>query len=160
MTEPITFACRFRLRAEIEETFELFSNPDLLNAITPSWFDLEPDAGVPELLEPGVEISYRLRWRGVSLGWTSRIVEWEPPYRLTYEQARGPYRSFRHEHVFEADGSGTRVVDRVAYRVVGGAPIDRLLVRPDLERIFGHRAQAARLILEPDLPELATPLGV
>jgi ligand-binding SRPBCC domain-containing protein len=51
---------------------------------------------------------------------TSRITDWEPPHRLTYEQARGPYRWFRHEHSFETEGDGTRVVDKVIYRAPGG----------------------------------------
>jgi ligand-binding SRPBCC domain-containing protein len=117
----------------------------LLNTLTPSWFDLEPQAHELQTLAPGVEITYRLRWRGIPLRWTSRIVDWEPPVRLTYEQVQGPYRWFRHEHLFEAEGTGTRVIDTVLYRAPGSRPIDRLLVRPDLKRIFRHREQAARL---------------
>lgn len=142
-----TYSHVFRLEATLEEVFGLFSSPALLNELTPDWFDLVPLAGAPEHLAQGVEIPYALRWRGVPLSWTSRIVHWEPPHRLTYEQARGPYRFFLHDHLFQAEPDGTRVVDRVDYRVLGGSLIDRLLVRPDLERIFTHRAEAARRIL-------------
>jgi ligand-binding SRPBCC domain-containing protein len=149
-----TYSYAFSLPAGVEATFELFSDPHQLNTLTPSWFALEPHPHEPRTLAPGVEIDYRLRWRGLPLHWTSRIVEWQPPHRLTYEQLRGPYRWFRHEHLFEAEAGGTHVVDRVAYRAPGGRPINRLLLRPDLERIFRHRAQAARRILGPDLPVL------
>jgi ligand-binding SRPBCC domain-containing protein len=149
LSQSNTYTHAFELPAGVEATFELFSDPHRLNTVTPRWFDLEPQAHVPQKLAPGVEIIYRLRWRGFPLRWRSRIVDWEPPYRLTYEQVEGPYHWFRHEHLFETDGDGTRVVDRAIYRPPGGRLTDRLLVRPDLERIFRHREQAARRILGP-----------
>ena len=76
--------------------------------------------------------------------WISRIAVWEPPERFVDEQVRGPYRSWRHEHRFEDGAEGTRVLDDVAYEVPPGVwpldvLLDRLLVRPDVERIFAHR---------------------
>jgi ligand-binding SRPBCC domain-containing protein len=58
------------------------------------------------------------------------------------EQVRGPYRRWRHEHVFRSLGTGTLAGDRVDHQVPGGPLLDRLIVRPDLERIFRFRAQA------------------
>lgn len=151
MNPKSSYSYVFSLPAGVEETFRLFSDPGLLDELTPRWFNLEPTSDFSLPLTQGAEISYRLRWRRLPLRWTSRIVNWEPPHLLTYEQVRGPYRSFRHEHRFEAEeartGIGTRVVDRVIYRARGGLPIERFLVRPDLERIFRHREQVARRIL-------------
>jgi ligand-binding SRPBCC domain-containing protein len=138
------YSCSFTLPARLDQAFELFSQPSLLNALTPRWFDLRPLGAVPERLGIGSEISYALHWRGLPLHWTSRIVECQPPHRLTYEQVRGPYRSFCHEHRFSAAAGGTRVVDRVVFRGPAGATLDRLLVRRELERIFRFRARAAR----------------
>lgn len=92
----------------------------------------------------GVELTYRLRIRGLPLTWVSLIEVWEPPVRFVDVQLRGPYRRWRHEHRFEPVEGGTRVVDDVAYEVPPGfwpvdAAIDRLLVRPDVERIFAYR---------------------
>ena len=147
MRTPSTYSHSFALPAEIDRTFALFSDSGRLDTLTPDWFDLRPRPPMSKRLAPGVEIRYRLRWRGLPLPWTSLIVEWQPPHRLTYEQVRGPYRFFRHEHLFVADGDGTRVIDRVVYEALGGAWIDRLLIRPDLERIFRHRARVARTML-------------
>jgi ligand-binding SRPBCC domain-containing protein len=154
LSQSNTHSHSFNLPAEVEATFELFSDPQRLNALTPGWFDLVPVSRSQQTLAPGVEIDYRLRWRSLPMRWTSRITDWEPPHRLTYEQVRGPYRLFRHEHSFEPEGRGTRVIDKVLYRAPGGRLIDRLLVRPDLERIFRHREHAARRILGPGLPGL------
>ena len=147
MSPLSSYSYVFSLPSGVEETFRLFSDPRLLDKLTPSWFGLEPTSGFSLPLAPGAEISYRLRWRGLPLRWTSRIVDWEPPHLLTYEQVRGPHRSFRHEHRFQAEAVGTRVIDKVIYRAPGGRPIERFLIRPDLERIFRHRERAARRIL-------------
>ena len=57
------------------------------------------------------------------------------------EQRRGPYRAWIHEHRFEERDGGTLVMDRVRYRVPGGAVVDRLLVRRDLRRISFYRGK-------------------
>lgn len=148
MSPPSVFSYSFALPASLERSFELFSDPHSLNTLTPTWFDLQPLRAVSGDLEIDMEISYRLRWRGLPMRWISRIVEFEPPHLLTYEQARGPYLAFRHEHRFRASSNATEVEDQVEYRTRGGALIDRLLVRPDLERIFRFRFRAARDLLE------------
>jgi hypothetical protein len=48
---------------------------------------------------------------GVRLRWISVFAEWEPPARFVDVQEKGPFASWRHEHLF-TDG---RLVDRVAY---------------------------------------------
>lgn len=44
---------------------------------------------------------------------TSKIVEFDPPRRIVDEMVRGPFTAFRHEDLFEAFGSGTRMTDVV-----------------------------------------------
>lgn len=144
MTAVSAYRHVFRLPAEREALFELFSDPRLLDTLTPPWFRLRPLGELPRRLRAGSEISYRLRWRGVPLRWTSRITDWRPPGFFAYEQLRGPFRYFRHEHSFEASGGGTEVVDRVVFRAPGGSLADRLIAGPDLRRIFAFRERQAR----------------
>jgi len=79
--------------------------------------------------------------------WRSVITELQPPHWLVYEQTQGPFRSFRHEHLFEACEQGVVVTDRILYSVFGGSWIDRILVGPDLRRILRYRETAARGVL-------------
>lgn len=144
MREPESYTHSFMLPGRLEATFNLFSDPRWLNALTPGWFDLRPIGSIPTPLRAGTLVPYRLRWRGLPLRWTSLITEWEPPHRLTYEQHRGPYRTFVHEHVFQATAGGTHVTDRVTFRSPAPRWFDRLLVRRDLGRIFRHRSDAAQ----------------
>ena len=87
----------------------------------------------------GLLIDYRLRRYGVPFQWQSEITLWDPPNRFVDEQRRGPYRSWRHDHVFTDYLGGTLVSDQVVYDLVGGALVDRLFVRRDLAKIFMYR---------------------
>ena len=124
--------------------FAFFARPENLERITPGWLRFRITSPADAEITEGTELRYRLRIRGVPVTWISRIAVWEPPERFVDEQVRGPYRSWRHEHRFEVTGQGTRVLDDVAYEVPPGVwpldvVLDRLLVRPDVERIFAHR---------------------
>ncbi|MBK7644412.1 MAG: SRPBCC family protein [Planctomycetes bacterium] len=125
----------------IAEVFHFFSDPKNLGEITPPFLDFHIVACSTSTIGEGTLIDYKLRLRGFPLRWRSRIRAWEPPTRFIDEQLSGPYRSWIHEHSFEDLGSATLVRDRVRYSVLGGALVNRLLVRPDVEKIFDYRSQ-------------------
>lgn len=52
----------------------------------------------------GEEVTWRAVHFGLPFTMTSRVTELERPLRFVDEQVRGPFRSFRHEHRFEATG--------------------------------------------------------
>ncbi len=124
---------------EAEELFPFFANASNLETITPPWLGFRILTPLPITMRSGTEIDYRLKLRGVPLGWRTRITAWEPPRRFVDEQIRGPYRIWRHEHLFEPLDDGTLMTDRVEYAHFGGSLVERLLVRPDVEKIFRWR---------------------
>lgn len=134
----------FVVDASRDDAFRLLGDPENLNLVTPAWFSFEILRYQPDRMGLGTEIEYWLRWRFLRVKWCSRVTEWEPPERFTYEQARGPFKSFSHEHLFLEDVGGTRVVDRLLYEPPGGRIADRLFVSRDLERIFSFRSAAVR----------------
>lgn len=147
MRPPSVVSCTFRLPVPPALAFELLSEPLYLDDLTPGWFRLFPRAMPSRPLRPGSEIVYRLRWRGVPFTWISRITDWREPEFLAYEQLRGPFRHFRHEHVFRAVDGGTEVQDRVLFRIAGGRLPERLIGAPDLRQIFACRARRAPTLL-------------
>lgn len=98
-------------------------------------------------MRPGALIDYRIRLHGWPMSWRTEICDWDPPFRFIDQQLRGPYRQWIHEHRFEPNGGGTLCVDHVRYAVLGGALINRLFVRSDVERIFAHRQKVIRQLL-------------
>lgn len=123
------------------EVFAFFADAANLEALTPPWLHfriLTPAVA----MEAGALIDYRLYLHGVPLRWRTIITDWEPGRRFVDEQLHGPYRLWRHEHTFSERDGGTVLGDEVRYLAPGGplAPlVHRVLVRPDLERIFDYR---------------------
>lgn len=135
----------------LDEVFAFFADAGNLQALIPPWLHFRISTPRPVEMRPGTLIDYQIRLYGLPLRWRSEITAWEPPHRFVDEQLRGPYRLWHHEHTFRAEGGRTRVTDHVHYAVLGGALIDRLLVRRQLEGIFRYRHEriAALLRAEP-----------
>ena len=127
------------LPVKLEDVFPFFAEARNLELLTPAWLKFEVLTPSPIQMLRGAKIDYRLRLRGVPLRWQSEITCWEPPSRFVDEQRRGPYRLWKHEHLFTADGPDTIAEDRVEYSVPDGSLVERFLVRPDLERVFAYR---------------------
>ena len=111
---------------------------------------LTPGGRAPQLLTPspirmraGTVLDYRIRWLGLPLGLRMFVREWDPPFRFLDVQLRGPYARWEHRHLFLEEGGGTRVEDRLVYRLPLG-PLGRLahlvLVGWQLERTWRERA--------------------
>lgn len=123
----------------LADVFPFFANAMNLEDLTPPLLRFHVATPAPIAIGQGTLIDYRLKLRGIPMAWRSEIQVWEPPHRFVDYQVRGPYLLWHHEHLFSESGDGTLVRDRVHYRVFGGTLIERLLVRPDLRRIFAFR---------------------
>jgi len=136
-----TFESTQELPAPLEAVFRFFADATNLETITPPWLRFRVTTPQPIEMGEGTLIDYRLRIRGVPVRWQSEITDWDPPHRFVDRQLRGPYRRWVHTHVFEPTADGTLVRDAVEYAVPGGGLVNRLLVRPDVERIFAYRRE-------------------
>ena len=143
-----TFTASQWVAAPLDETFAFFADAWNLERITPPLLRFRIVTPAPIAMRAGTLIDYSLRLRGIPLRWRSEITAWDPPHGFTDVQLRGPYRKWVHRHEFRAEKGGTRVEDHVRYAVPGGALVDRLIVRPDLVRIFAYRREAIRALLD------------
>jgi ligand-binding SRPBCC domain-containing protein len=124
-----------------EQIFDFFSDAANLDAITPRWLRFRTLTPAPVVMRAGTLIDYNLRIRGIPIRWRTRIDLWEPPFRFVDEQVSGPYRLWVHEHTFVAANGGTLMRDRVRYAVPLDPLVHRMLVRPEIERIFAYRTE-------------------
>jgi ligand-binding SRPBCC domain-containing protein len=124
-----------------ELLFPFFADARNLGKITPAWLNFEILKPSPEGLRKGSIIDYRIRVHGFPLKWRTEITEWDPPFQFVDVQLRGPYRLWKHRHRFLASEDGTLCVDEVEYSPIGGALVNLLFVRRDVERIFDYRAK-------------------
>lgn len=138
-----------RLPVSVEDAFAFFSDVRNLERITPPELAFRILSPLPLEIAAGTLIDFRLRLFGIAFGWQTLISSWEPPLCFVDRQTRGPYARWVHLHAFEPDESGTRMTDRVEYRL----PLHPLtapalpLVRSELARIFSYRAAVIRSIL-------------
>jgi ligand-binding SRPBCC domain-containing protein len=127
-----------------EKVFGFFADPQNLSRLTPAWLNFAMARAAPPVVKPGTLLDYRLRLRGIPIRWRSEITAWDPPNRFVDRQIKGPYSLWIHEHLFEEKQGGTLVRDNVQYAVPGGKLVQKLLVAPDLERIFNYRHQVLK----------------
>ena len=144
------FETQQTLEHPVTEIFAFFSDAHNLALITPPWLRFEVLTPAPIEMCPGTRIDYRLKLRGIPIRWQSEITEWNPPSAFTDEQRRGPYRLWRHTHTFDGTENGVVVGDSVEYAVWGGGIIDKLFVRPDIEKIFAYRSEQLEKIFGHD----------
>jgi hypothetical protein len=127
-----------RPRAEV---FAFFAEPANLAVITPPWLGVTI-VGAPAAMEAGAVLDFRIRWLGLPLRWRAFIREYDPPARFVDVQLLGPYARWERRHMFLEERGGTRVEDRVTYRLPLG-PVGRaahaLLVARQLDAIWRYR---------------------
>ena len=130
-----------------DRVFRFYADAFKLEEITPPLLEFKVLTVPPIDMKEGTVIDYRLKLRGIPLRWQSQITAWEPPNRFVDEQRKGPYRLWRHEHTFIDVEGGTLAIDRVEYAVLGGVLVKKLLVEPDLKKIFDYRKRRLQELL-------------
>lgn len=123
----------------LASVFPFFADAGNLERITPPWVSFKILTPRPIEMRVGALIDYRIKVRGLPVGWRTRISAWEPPHRFEDEQVRGPYSVWEHEHTFEEVEGGTLCRDRVRYRSPLGFILHPLLIDRDVRRIFEYR---------------------
>ncbi|HJQ35954.1 MAG TPA: SRPBCC family protein [Thermoanaerobaculia bacterium] len=95
------------------------------------------------LIELGEEVTWRARHFGVTQHFTSRITAFDRPHHFRDEMQRGAFRSFVHDHFFEVDGEGTKMIDTLVFAAplgVLGRIAEKLVLRRYLTRLLADRA--------------------
>jgi ligand-binding SRPBCC domain-containing protein len=139
-----TFNAELWLPRPRAEVFPFFSEARNLEELTPPWLQFEVLTPAPIVMRTGLLIDYRIKIHGIPIKWRTEIVEWDPPHRFIDTQLSGPYTLWHHTHVFTERDGGTLCEDHVRYRPRGGALMNWLFVRADVERIFEYRQEQLR----------------
>ena len=143
------------LRAPHRDVFAFFQAPENLSRLTPPWLAFNILTPRPLVMATGARFDYKVRWLGLSIGWTTVIREYDPPVRFVDEQLRGPYALWHHTHDFRKTPEGTQMTDTVRYALpLGplGSMVHLLVVRRQLQEIFEFRQRAIAEVFD-NFPE-------
>jgi len=137
------------LRAEID----LPCAPDVARAwhgrsgaferLVPPWVDVrvEERSGT---IEPGDRVLLRVRQGPATFRWELEHAAPEGGAGFADVQRRGPFASWRHDHVFRPDGEGCVLEDRVRFALPAPLGWAGGLVRRDLGRLLAYRQRVTR----------------
>jgi len=148
--------------APLADVWEFHSRAEGLAALTPGFANLRIEAtrgpdGTPDpdVLDAGAEVEVSVRPFGVGprQRWVSRIVDRGRADGRAYfvdRMVEGPLARWEHTHRFVAEGSGTRLVDRVDWAPPGGAAgeLAARLGVVGLAPAFAYRHRRTRTLLE------------
>ena len=99
----------------------------------------------------GESVTWRARHFGINWRMTSQISELVEPRRFVDEQLRGPFKTFRHEHVFISTELGTEMRDTIAFMAPLGPLgwiVERLLLSWYVPRLIRERNDYLKTSLE------------
>jgi len=106
------------LHAPIGDVFAFHENPRNLERISPASLRIVRIEAAPEA-RVGERFRIVARQFGVPVDWEGEWLVVESPTRLIDGARRAPFAVFDHEHGFAAEGTGTRMTDRVTYALLG-----------------------------------------
>jgi ligand-binding SRPBCC domain-containing protein len=140
------------LAAAIGDVFEFHLDPRNAARISPPGLRVL-SVEAPERVRAGDEVLLTVRQRPFPFvqRWRVRIAAVDAPIAIVDVALAGPFRAWRHEHLFTFAGDQrTLLTDRVTYELPFGALgrlADRLVVRRMLARAFRHRHARTRALL-------------
>src|SRR5690625_1439391 len=158
------FIKKIKVRRPVEEVFAWHERPDALRHLTPPWVKLKVvsnDGGIRD----GAEVELIQKIGPFRCRWKVRHEEYRAGEKFVDRQVSGPFRSWRHEHLFhETESGGCELIDRIEFELRlgrSGGKIAERFVRRELERLFAYRHRVMRMDLETHpLPETERMLKV
>lgn len=129
------------INAPVEVVWKFHQRPDILQLLTPPWQPVQVirrDGG----LEIGAITEFSLFLGPLPLRWLARHTEYQKYRLFTDEQISGPFDYWQHRHIFEPEGSKTRLTDDVSFSMPGGETVEFFvgwLVQTQLEAMFRYR---------------------
>lgn len=142
-----TFRIETEIAAPVEVCFDLARDIDF-HARSLCDTDERAVAGrTSGLIGLGESVTWEARHLGVRQQLTAKVTAFDCPTYFRDVMTRGAFRSFAHDHRFEAHGGGTVMTDEVEFRSPLGPLgwlVDSLFMTGYLRRLLESRCQAIK----------------
>ena len=137
------FVHQSRFPAPVEKLFAFHERDDIFSLLLPPWQKVKVISRTGGL-KIGARVEFRLLLGPFYKTWVAVHTEYEHNRLFTDVQERGPFATWRHQHIFRPDGPNASFLrDEIEYSLpLGLTPLLRPLVEKDLRRMFEFRHQA------------------
>lgn len=131
------------LPIDLEHAWNFFSNPKNLSKLTPKEMDFTILTDLPPAIFENMIIDYTVKpLFGIPLKWQTKIIEVDYLKHFTDIQSKGPFKSWKHKHEYEAVEGGVIMKDTVDYQMpfgIIGELGNSILVKSRIQDIFTFR---------------------
>ena len=108
-------------RIDVDEIWQFITNPTNLEEITPSYMNFKITSEVPAEMYEGLIIEYKVKLPVLGVtDWIIHIKNVVPGRQFVSEQRTGPFSFWQHHHELEKTGKGSRMTDKIHYRLPYG----------------------------------------
>jgi ligand-binding SRPBCC domain-containing protein len=139
------------IAAPIERCFDLSRSIDVHMAST-NWTREQAIAGITSgLIGYGETVTWRGRHFGILVKHTSQITAFEYPVHFQDAMVRGMFRTFCHDHYFEAHSLHTRMRDVMIFEApLGplGKLVEKIVLDGHMRKLLQKRNQHIRKVAE------------
>jgi ligand-binding SRPBCC domain-containing protein len=137
---------RIELNAPVEKVFEYFTDTDQLAKQLPQSLRLKILDRTSRHLNQGSSIEFSARVYGFPIRWKSYIHSLNQNRHIAYLWQKNSFFVYwEHDYYFESTpDQQTRIVECILYRLplgILGRIVDRIFVRPLIQRFLRHRRQ-------------------
>ena len=139
------------IEADPEIVFDLARSIDLHIKSTAQTNERAVAGRTSGLIELGEEVTWEATHFGFRQQLTVKITEFDRPHHFRDTMLRGAFRSFNHVHSFQADESGTLMIDRFEYiSPLGplGRLADILFLKRYMTRMLSIRNELIKSVAE------------
>jgi ligand-binding SRPBCC domain-containing protein len=140
------------VNSSIEKCFDAARDIDLHMRTVWPYTKEKAIAGVTQgLIELGETVTFRATHFGIRQSLTSKIIEFNRPYRFTDKMQRGAFKSMKHIHEFIEQGEGTLMKDTLEFQSplgIIGTLVDIIVLKHYMKKFVNDRNIKLKAILE------------
>ena len=103
------------ITAPMDKVWPFFANPKNLALLTPSDMKFRILDQLPDEIENGLVVRFKVNVLGIPVNWTSLIQRTTEPGYFNDLQVEGPFNFWYHQHYFKEVEGGVEVKDRLYY---------------------------------------------
>ncbi len=127
--------------APVEALFGVHEEADALEKLTPPWQKIQVVSRTGGI-QKGAQVVFRILAGPIHITWVALHTDYEKNRLFVDEEVKGPFRYWRHRHIFMAEEGGSRLTDSIEFGLPGGPLADALggwAMQLQLRKMFQYR---------------------